>query len=555
MSSGTIIASPDQSCPDTPIDMLPDETFLEIFTFGALSSGDASFSFLVSTICKSWRTFTIGEPRLWTNLIFTPTSAIELPPIPADFPFPISLVFPREALIIERSSDRDIDICIEYEDPEDEEEQYRLTEDHFLLLSNFLANHVAHRIRSFRVTTSDWPEIHQLCTKLHGIPLPRLQTCHLTAMFSEIKAAMDVYEQATKPVQLLEYDQGNHALVVTPQDLQTCCSVLYPALQEVCWSGLPMEWGRFCASDLRVLILQNQPSEERPSMETLRGNLSNSKDTLECLELTYAIGLDEEPGNPPPSQSRLKLPHVKKLKLIYIDPREAQQILRTFDFPALRTLSIDSHNEEEDHSTVLVDVLNYVRFEELLDLRLIGITLSPEDFSEQELNGADEESLPLILQFLCRFSCGNLSKLVLQCCCDEFLKFMNYRNDFGGGKNQSFRAQGFDCKGVYRGSKRWCHILRPVLEHMLLIVKPNVQEEAESLGDLKFVDDGTVFLHCDNELNLTERLEEITIYSSSLIFSNPQQQRLFTTAAMSAPTPRSKTYTFPGSILMRKIEI
>ncbi len=194
---------------------------------------------------------------------------------------------------------------------------------------------------------------------------------------------MEVYEEATKPVQLLEYVQGDDAPPMTSQDLRTGGSLLYPALKDVCCSEIPMDWDIFCASNLRELYLENQPLEARPSMETMRGILSNSKDTLESLELTYAIGLKEELGDPPPSESRLTLPHVKKLKLVYIDPHEAQQILRAFDFPALRrTLIINSHAEDEDSSAVLVDVLKYVRVEELLDLRLAGISLPPESVPE-----------------------------------------------------------------------------------------------------------------------------------------------------------------------------
>ncbi len=33
----------------------------------------------------------------------------------------------------------------------------------------------------------------------------------------------------------------------------------------------------------------------------------------------------------------------------------------------------------------------------------------------------------------------------------------------------------------------------PVMEHLIIILKPNVQEEAESLGDLKLAKDGRFF--------------------------------------------------------------
>ncbi|SJK99173.1 uncharacterized protein ARMOST_02461 [Armillaria ostoyae] len=338
--------------------------------------------------------------------------------------------------------------------------------------------------------------------------MPRLETCHLTALCSEIRVYMDVYEEVANPIQVLEYAQGDDTLPVTSQDLQTYGSLLYPALKDVCCSGIPMDWELFCTSNLRVFYLENQPSEERPSMKVLRGILSNSKDTLEYLELTHAIGLDEELVDPPPSESRLTLPYVKQMKLVYIDPREAQQILRAFDFPALRTLVIKSYNEDEDSRDVLVDALNYVRVEELLDLTLVGISLPPEDFPERELNGVEEKSLPLILQFLRRLTRGHLYKLVLEYCCDDFLKFMNYGNESGGGKVNLSRLKGLIVKactedasvgvmsfirnrlergtvdGVYAG---------PVLEDLIIIVKPNVQEEAKSLGDLKLAKDGGFF--------------------------------------------------------------
>ncbi|KAK0184910.1 hypothetical protein F5146DRAFT_1167645 [Armillaria mellea] len=497
MSSVTRTASSNHARPKAPIDVLPDEMLLEIFTFGAHTSENTSFPFLASIICKSWRSLAIGEPRLWTNLSLTLTSAVEPPPVPADSPSLLSMVFPREALILKRSANRDTDVDIEYEDAEDGEPRYQLTEDHLLIFSQLLADH-AHRIRSLRIETLDWPEIHLLCIELHGIPMPRLQSCSLTALCSEIRVGMDVYEEETEPVTLLDYPRDDDALPPTCQDLQSYNSALYLALKDVCLSGVPTHWAGFCASNLRELYLENQPLEERPSMEILRGILFNSQNTLEYLELTYVIGLDEELGNPPSSGSRLTLPHVKKLKLVYIDPREAQQIFRAFDFPALRMLTINSHNENENSSVVLADVLKYVRIEELLDLRLIGIALPPEDFSEQELNQAKEESLPLVLAFLRRLTRGNLFKLVLHCCCNDFLKFMNYREGkSGGGKVNLFGLKDLVVKaGTEDASVGAMTFIRdrlalgtvngvyigPVMDHMLLILKPNVEEEAHSFG-------------------------------------------------------------------------
>ncbi|SJK99163.1 uncharacterized protein ARMOST_02451 [Armillaria ostoyae] len=493
MSSDSKTTSSDQPRPEAPIDVLPVEIILEIFTLGSNSSGNTSFSFLVSTICQSWRSLAIGEPRLWTNLTLTTTTTVEPLPIPTDSPFLVSLVFPREALIVELSADTEIDICIGHKYPEEyETERYPLTEDHFFVLSHLLVDQ-AHRIRSLRVTTLDWPEIYHLCTKLRGIPMPRLETYYLKALCSEVTVRMVDYGEPTQPVQLLEYAQDDDALPMTSHDLRICSGLLYPALKDVCCSGIPMDWGRFCASNLRVLSLQNQPLEARPSMEILRGIISNSKHTLES-----------ELGDPPPSESRMTLPHVKHLKLLYIDPREAQHILRAFDFPTLRKLIIKSHDKDEDSSAVLVDVLKYIRVEELFDVMLAGISLPPEDFPEQTLNGAAAESLPLLLQFLRRLTRGDLFQLVLEYCCDDFLKFMNYGNEFGGGKlnlsglnilivkgdteDSSARVMSFIRDRLELGTVDGVYV-GPAMEHLIIIVKPNVEEEAESLGDLKLAKD------------------------------------------------------------------
>ncbi|KAK0484112.1 hypothetical protein EDD18DRAFT_1430169 [Armillaria luteobubalina] len=499
MSSDKGIAnSLDQPKPKAPIDVLPDNILLEIFSLGARSTSNTSFSFRVSTICQLWRSLAINDPRLWTALSVIITADIAPPPIPTGQSFDRSLVFPREVLISERSGDQDIDFSLEYKSSGDDETE-GFMEPHYLVLSQCLAN-IAHRIRSFCVTTFDWPEMYHLCAWLKGIEMPHLEVCHLVAMCSEIRVYMPTYED------------DDETLPVTSQDLLQRGTLQYPALKYVRCAGIPMDWGLFCTSNLQALCIQDQPSMERPGTELLQGILSNSKDTLEVLELSYVVGLyDEEPGDSPLSESRLTLPHVKQLKLTYYHPREAQHVLGAFDFPTLCSITMKSHDEDKDSSMVLAELLQYVDVEQLLDVVLTGISLPQEDFLEQEMNGAQEESLPLVLRFLCWLTCRNLHKLVLEYCCGDFLKFMNYRHESGGGEVNLARLHALIVKvgtedasvgvmsfvqdrlalgtvdGVYIG---------PVLEHMIIIVKRNIQEEADSLGDLKLAKDG-VFLFCN----------------------------------------------------------
>ncbi|KAK0490182.1 hypothetical protein EDD18DRAFT_1416844 [Armillaria luteobubalina] len=503
-------SSLDQQKPKAPIDVLPDDILLEIFSLGARSTSNTSFSFRVSTICQSWRSLAINDPRLWTALSVIITADVAPPPIPTGQSFDRSLAFPREVLISERSGDQDIDFSLEYESSGDDETE-GFMEPHYLVLSQCLAD-IAHRIRSFRATTFDWPEMYHLCAWLKGIEMPRLEVCHLVAMCSEIRVYMPTYEDVLGPVHLLEYAQDDETLPVTSQDLLQRGTLQYPALKYVPCAGIPMDWGLFCTLNLRALCIQDQPAMERPGTELLRGILSNSKDTLEVLELAYAVGLyDEEPGDSPISESRLTLPHVKQLKLTYYHPREAQHVLGAFDFPALCSVTMKSHDEDKDSSIVLAELLQYVDVEQLLDVVLTGISLPQEDFPEQEVNGAEEESLPLVLRFLRWLTHGNLHKLVLEYCCGDFLKFMNYRHESGGREVNLARLYALIVKvGTEDASVGVMSFVRdrlalgtvdgvyvgPVLERMIIIVKPNVQEEADSLGDLKLAKDG-VFLFCN----------------------------------------------------------
>ncbi len=234
-------------------------------------------------------------------------------------------------------------------------------------------------------------------------------------------------------------------------------------------------------------------------METLRGILWNSKDALEDLELTYVVGLYGLLPEPPLPDARLVLRHVTHLVLGYISFREPREVLQAIDFPTLRTLSIRSSRAGLRSGDVLIDVLKYIRVEELLDLRLINIVVPPMGYMEGDVRGPGEESLSLILQLFRRLSRGHLRMLTLEDCCHCFLGFMNYGREMGGGsvnlsglKELSLQVSTED------GSKGVISFLRdrlelgtvngvyagPVLERLMLTMSTNVQEQLEGLGEL-----------------------------------------------------------------------
>ncbi|KAK0221241.1 hypothetical protein EDD85DRAFT_983513 [Armillaria nabsnona] len=338
------------------------------------------------------------------------------------------------------------------------------------------------------------------CTRLQGMAMPRLEIWDVIAFNIEPGFLEDGYERrySVEPIHVLEYASDDD-LPVNSQEPQGSHRSLQPALKHVHCSGIPLNWGLSSPSNLQKLCLQYQPWSGRPSMEGLRELLWNSKDTLEHLELTYVVGLYGLLPEPPLPDARLVLHHVTHLVFGYIYFREPREVLQAIDFPALRTLSIRSLQAGLRSGDVLIDMLEYIRVEELLGLRLVNIIVPRMDYMEGDVRGPAEESLPLILQLFRRLSRGHLRTLTLEDCCHCFLKFMNYGRETGSGsvnlsglKELSLQVSTED------GSKGVVWFLRdrlelgtvnrayagPVLERLMLTMSANVQEQLEGLGEL-----------------------------------------------------------------------
>ncbi|KAK0207501.1 hypothetical protein IW262DRAFT_1530196 [Armillaria fumosa] len=492
MTSHNSGSSFDQQRSEVPIDILPDEILLEIFSFGTDSTQDTSFSFLISIICRSWRSLAINEARLWTSLNVRLEALPDPLPIPTDFPFELSEVFPRETLILERSGDRDLDFYFLGLDDNAEGSEH-FTEKHFFLLSCLLSRH-AHRLRTFKVSTENWPSIVRLSTQFRGLKMPRLESYDVFALSSIHDAYEDSFdfESVQEAIHIPGYPEADKDFTELP-------SMLYPSLHSFRCFGVPGNWGLFCPSNLRRLSLQNQPWVSRPSLEDLRRIFTDSKDTLEVLELTFIVRLDESEDvvDPPVPESRLVLPHVRWLELGYTGPSEAQKILRQFDFPSLRGLILQNSQESADSRGVLMDLITFVQLEQLSSLNLYEICVAevaglPEDET------VAEKSLPVVLQLLLRVSRGNLHALRITKCCEDFYRFLNYGNGLsleGGSVNLSGLKDLFvQTRGP--GSGAVVSFLRerleqgtinkvytgPVMESMVLALKDDVQEEVESLG-------------------------------------------------------------------------
>ncbi|SJL17922.1 uncharacterized protein ARMOST_21492 [Armillaria ostoyae] len=202
------------------------------------------------------------------------------------------------------------------------------------------------------------------------------------------------------------------------------------------------------------------------------------KSAVECLELSFIVGLNdsEDVSDPPVPENRLVLPHVTRLELGYMGLCEAQNVLRQFDFPSLRGLTLRNSQERAESSSVLVSLMTFLQVEQLSSLNLVEICVLPAGFPEVET--AAEESLPVVLEVWVEGRSVNLSglkELVVQMRGPGSVAIVLFLRE---------RLEQGTINKVYAG---------PVLERMLLALKDDVQEEVSSLGYLQLAKESRVF--------------------------------------------------------------
>ncbi|KAK0493691.1 hypothetical protein EDD18DRAFT_1404253 [Armillaria luteobubalina] len=393
MSSSSTVTSTNQVDPTSAISSLPDELLLEIFAVGTLYTSSTNFPFLVAAVCHYWCSLVINDASLWTSLIFKPV--MELPSLSSDGSSDAQEIFPREALILKRSANRDIDCSIFL---------YWHQPDSFSLLSSLLAEH-AHHIWSFKAEAQNWREITCLCKDLAFKEMPQLWKWHLMSLSGNHL----VYEDKYNETDAVEYTFNSDSNSVPMQELKHSSTLQYPVLTDVTISGVP----------------------NHLSMQTLHGILSNSKDTLETLTLKWAIWASNCL-----LMDHVTLLHIKSLDIGYMQAQEACQMLRIFDFPALHNLKLDSLYDDVEGSQIFIDMMMYLPLEQLEELGLICVKLPLGDFPDHDLvksGTITEELLPLLLQFVCQLI--HVSTLMLSPCSDTLLKYMNYPK--GGSINMA----------------------------------------------------------------------------------------------------------------------
>ncbi|KAK0477818.1 hypothetical protein IW261DRAFT_1420670 [Armillaria novae-zelandiae] len=98
-----------------------------------------------------------------------------------------------------------------------------------------------------------------------------------------------------------------------------------------------------------------------------------------------------------------------------------------FTFPALHNLKLRGLVEETGSSTIFIDMMKYLRLEQLEKLDPLKFSFPLADFPNRDLgqNGrVAEDSLPVLLQFIRRLV--RVHDLGIAACSDALLKYMNY---------------------------------------------------------------------------------------------------------------------------------
>ncbi|KAK0232525.1 hypothetical protein IW262DRAFT_1487044 [Armillaria fumosa] len=410
---------------------LPNELLVEIFSMSISTSGRVDYPFLLSVICKRWRSVMIGYSPLWTRLYITecsPNYSTTATAVILDPDLGPKAVFPRAACFLERSSPLDIDVIIRigsapFPDSTSLQPSHMVfTDRHFLCLSRLLVQHAYH-IKHFSVDTGFWSSHVNALTAFRNVPMPRLQSfeiCHRS--MSQIAFEEDFEDD----LQEGEIDVLQHPALSSIEDQILWNQCMYPSLKVLDLSGVPFRWHLFCTRNLTRLCLRFQPYEERPSASILRGILAGSVDTLEILELNGVISTDAPLNDFGLPNRRLTLPHVRHFTLGYTTPQEVRLLFQYLDLPAVDDLNINNLEVVwcSDSTDAIESIIESLPLHQIHTLTLDRVCHGNHRTEILPIVCTDEDRLPVSLRFIRRLTA--LRHLHLYSPCSVFMEYMNY---------------------------------------------------------------------------------------------------------------------------------
>ncbi|KAK0232558.1 hypothetical protein IW262DRAFT_1499062 [Armillaria fumosa] len=408
---------------------LPIELVLKIFHIATFDGPDCKVPLALSHVSSDCRAIVSSEAQLWTTIKLDNKSAVG----PCFAGAIADDIFPSLSVYLRNSGKLPLNISINYAGLpryESVQDSYDYSEpctdgftiQHAAFLGMILLRHLD-RLESFTVHTKSW--------EIYTMIVNQWKLCHFTAIKSwdvEYGIFADLYLSEDYPLMHERDIQARESILTRNSGGYTAINELagigqrcFPSLRRLRLNGTPHGWF-FSAFNLVELVLQNIPMNYRANDKLLQAILSNSRHTLQVLELKGCLHATVDH-----STQRLSLPAVHTLKVGFSYIEEMSTLLRIAEFPALTDLSLlhleGCLNEDYQHQCEMVEIFREMTdklpLRQLTSLYMNTVSFPREDFHstiawDAVRNGTvTQAQYPVIMRFISELTALQTLRLVL----------------------------------------------------------------------------------------------------------------------------------------------
>jgi hypothetical protein len=316
----------------------------------------------LSQVCRQWRDIVLHTPTMWAQIRVLEELGFE------DLHFVRTLHRVYHALKRSRGCRVSITIYIKTlyhksnpmhweENPFQEEfAQFRA---HTRQLSRFISMHAA-RVQKLVIFADELPSIYDIQKFLPGIPMPLLEYCFIShgfeqPAFQDDTLDLEEFEDQT-PVGILLCPESEEGI----EEGETVAS-LYPKLNNVHISSIPLAWTRFSPRNLQTLSLADLWHNGQICGSDLRDLLLANAHSLQYLSFEGAVL--------PDSTESYVMPNVRRLSLGYENPKEVVPLLLSMKVPNLQAL----HLKDLSRAAVSLQFRRQIFFVVSIDLLLTAL--------------------------------------------------------------------------------------------------------------------------------------------------------------------------------------
>lgn len=311
----------------SPMQTLPNELLCYIFysaTHDSSDRRDSMIPFVVSHVCRRWRSVSLSTGNLWTSIILS-------------FPMSLSRLY-RATIWLARSKHYPLDILMDFRDPswDWDEDTHAFRWQWMETIMRFLLPH-AGRWWRLELYTDTWAPIFAFLWYTRRVAsVPMLESITLSRCNAYFAGAGHVFE----PVAL-------------KQPVPLFGGLPLDKLREVCLSGVHVDWSNTGLRNLTSLEFKYHASDVLPSLAQFIDLLTASPN-LEHLTILgwgpqidntsdVAISSDEDDHfmSLRRVQRSILLPRLTRFFLGFVDVDYVIQLLSLFCCPAVEELSFE----------------------------------------------------------------------------------------------------------------------------------------------------------------------------------------------------------------------